>query len=106
MNYQKHGAAAVMGTGAMGPPMDESMSAEAIRNELQMLGSNDSQMDQFNQVQFGGDFTEIGKLARNIDDVSIDSARVDLKERGGDDLEGRINLHSILKQEEEFEMQQ
>ena len=53
-------------------------------------------------MQFGPEFAEISKLARNIDDVSIDSARVDLKELGGDDLNTNINLNSLMKDEEEF----
>ena len=54
-------------------------------------------------MQFGGEFIEIGKLAESIDDVSIDSARVDLKERGGDDLEERMNLRSVIKDDVEDE---
>lgn len=100
-----------MGTGAIGPTIlagssEGGISTEAIRNELKMLENKDEELDHFNQVQFGGEFAEIGKLARNIDDVSIDSARVDLKERGGDDLEGRLNIHSILKDEEDELKQQ
>ena len=48
-----------------------------------------------------GDLAEIGKIARNIDDISIDSAKVDLRERGGDDLSNRMNLQSILKDDED-----
>lgn len=51
--------------------------------------------DEFNQVQFGAEFAEISKLARNIDDVSIDSARVELKELGGDDFDA--NIKSLTK---------
>ena len=40
-------------------------------------------------------------MAQNIDDVSIDSARVDLKERGGDDLEERLNIQSLIKNDME-----
>ena len=39
-------------------------------------------------------------MARNIDDVSIDSATVDLKERGGDDVENRVNLRSVINKSE------
>jgi len=60
-------------------------------------------MDQFDQVQFGSEFVEIGKMAQSIDDVSIDSARVDLKERGGDDLGSRMNLRSVIKNDEDEE---
>jgi hypothetical protein len=54
-------------------------------------------------VQFGPEFAEISKLARNIDDVSIDSARVDLKELGGDDLNANINLNNLMKDEDEYQ---
>lgn len=50
-------------------------------------------------MQFGAEFAEISKLARNIKDeeeVSIDSARVDLKELGGDELQSNINLNSLI----------
>jgi hypothetical protein len=82
-----------MGTGAFGPSIvagssDGAISTEAIQSEIRMLKNREKQVDKFNQVQFGGEFAEIGKLARNIDDVLMDS---DLKERGGDELEGRMN---------------
>lgn len=54
-------------------------------------------------MQFGPEFAEISKLARNIDDVSIDSARVDLKELGGDDLNANINLNNLIKDEAEYQ---
>ena len=54
-------------------------------------------------MQFGPEFAEISKLARNIDDVSIDSARVDLKELGGDELNANININNLMKDEEEYQ---
>ena len=54
-------------------------------------------------MQFGPEFAEISKLAKNIDDVSIDSARVDLKELGGDELNANININKLMKDEEEYQ---
>ena len=65
--------------------------------------ASNNQREQFNKIQFAGDLAEIGKIARSIDDVSIDSAKVDLRERGGDELENRMNLQSILKDAEDLD---
>ena len=56
-------------------------------------------------MQFGAEFAEISKLARNIDDVSIDSARVDLKELGGDDFNSNMNFKSIAKDADDLNRQ-
>ena len=65
--------------------------------------ASNNHREQFNKIQFAGDLAEIGKIARSIDDISIDSAKVDLRERGGDELENRMNLQSILKNEEDLD---
>lgn len=95
-----------MGTGAIGQSFggESNLSnLEGLREELKMLDSKERDFDEFDQVQFGAEFAEISKLARNIDDVSIDSARVDLKELGGDDLNANLNINNLMKDEDDMQ---
>lgn len=95
-----------MGTGAIGQSFggESNLSnLEGLREELKMLDAKERDYDEFDQVQFGPEFAEISKLARNIDDVSIDSARVDLKELGGDELNANLNINNLMKDEDDMQ---